>query len=190
MLEKAQLRTHYLAVRRSLAPEHMAIWSQRIVENIIDNDAFVQAKVIMGYLAMPGEPNIDEALKAALRMGKIVCVPAFTAKKGVMLAARLSTFDDLVVGAYGIRAVPQNAETLSETAIDLILTPGLVFTGDGARLGLGGGYYDRFLPLAANACRMGVLFECFLRESLPLEEHDMRVHCLAMESRVVRCDMN
>ncbi len=190
MLEKAQLRTHYLAVRHSLAPEHMAAWSRRIVENIIENDAFVQAKIIMGYLAMPGEPNIDEALKTALRMGKIICVPAFTAKKGVMLAAKLSTFDELVVGAYGIRAVPRDAETFSADTIDLILTPGLVFTGDGARLGLGGGYYDRFLPLATNACRMGVLFECFFRESLPLEEHDQRVHCLAMESRVVRCDMN
>ena len=190
MLEKAQLRTHYLAVRQSLAPEHVAAWGRYITENIVADDAFVQAKVIMGYLAMPNEPNIDEVLTTALRMGKTVCVPAFTARKGVMRAAQLLRFEELLVGAYGIRTVPCDAETISADKIDLILTPGLVFTGYGARLGLGGGYYDRFLPLASNACRMGVLFECFLRESLPSERHDERVHCLAMESRVIRCDMN
>ena len=187
---KKEYRAHYLAVRRALPPEHIAAWSRQISALILKDPLFAKAGVIMGYLAMAGEPNIDEVLKAALKMGKIVCVPAFTQQKGIMRAARLEQFDRLTTGAYGIRAVPNDAATIPAETIELILTPGLAFTPQGVRLGLGGGYYDRFLPSATQACRMGVLFECFFCRDLPSERHYAKVDYLAMEPRIIRCSVN
>ena len=69
---KKEYRAHYLAVRRALPPEHIAAWSRQISTLILKDPLFAKAGVIMGYLAMAGEPNIDEVLKAALKMGKIV----------------------------------------------------------------------------------------------------------------------
>ena len=184
---KKKLRKQYLALRRSLPPEQVAAWSEQLNDLIIASEVFQHAGVIMGYLAFDGEPNIDRALQTALRQGKQVCVPAFTAQKGIMRAASLQDVADLPVGEFGIRAVPQEAVSVAPATIDLLLTPGLLFTTDGARLGLGGGYYDRFLPAATRAVRLGVLFECFLLPELPLEPHDARVSALVTESRLMTC---
>lgn len=55
----------------------------------------------------------------------------------------------------------------------LALIPGVAFTKSGARLGRGGGYYDRFLPLISGAVLWGVGFACQELESLPVEIHDV-----------------
>ncbi len=60
--------------------------------------------------------------------------------------------------------------------IDLLLVPGLAFTFEGARLGRGGGYYDRVLAsLGPRTVTAGVCFEFQVLETLPLEAHDLPV---------------
>ena len=57
-----------------------------------------------------------------------------------------------------------------------MLVPGLAFARDGARLGRGGGFYDRLLAgPQLRARRVGVCFEVQIVEAMPLEEHDQRV---------------
>lgn len=68
----------------------------------------------------------------------------------------------------------------------LVLVPALAFDHSGARLGRGGGYYDRFLAalLARYADRReqitlaGVGFSLQIVEQLPREKHDISVDCL------------
>ena len=56
-----------------------------------------------------------------------------------------------------------------------MIVPGAAFDVSGGRLGLGGGYYDRFLPLAANAKKIAFAYGFQLVENLPLEPHDAKV---------------
>jgi 5-formyltetrahydrofolate cyclo-ligase len=70
---------------------------------------------------------------------------------------------------------------------DVVVVPGLAFTPGGARLGQGGGWYDRFL---ANVDRsrcvvVGVCFAEQLVESLPTEPHDVAVDHVVTEEGVV-----
>ena len=65
-------------------------------------------------------------------------------------------------------------------AIDLLIVPGMAFTREGARLGRGKGYYDRYLAQSAlHACCIGVCFAHQLVADLPVEPHDrsMEVVC-------------
>ncbi len=62
--------------------------------------------------------------------------------------------------------------------IDVALVPGVAFTAEGARLGRGKGYYDRFLPRLTNAYLYGICFPYQVVESLPCSAHDIRVHCV------------
>ena len=56
----------------------------------------------------------------------------------------------------------------------LILVPVLGFDRDCYRLGLGGGFYDRFLAGQASATTVGLAYDwAFVPEGLPREEHDV-----------------
>jgi 5-formyltetrahydrofolate cyclo-ligase len=62
------------------------------------------------------------------------------------------------------------------TTLDVVIVPGLGFTGRGDRLGQGGGHYDRFLArLAPGTLTIGVCFAEQLLDELPTEPHDRAV---------------
>ena len=67
-------------------------------------------------------------------------------------------------------------------SFDLVLVPGLAFTAEGERLGRGGGFYDRLLSSPGfRAFKVGVCFDRQMRETLPMEPHDQRVHRVVTE---------
>ena len=56
------------------------------------------------------------------------------------------------------------------------IVPGLAFTRTGARLGYGGGWYDRLLAAAdPSAVLLGVAYPFQVVEELPSESHDIRL---------------
>ena len=54
------------------------------------------------------------------------------------------------------------------------MLPCLAAAPDGTRLGYGGGYHDRFLPLACNAVKIALCRAVLLEPVLPRECHDVR----------------
>ena len=70
--------------------------------------------------------------------------------------------------------------------LDLVIVPGLAFTPHGARLGRGGGFYDRLLAkLGTRTVRLGVCFGMQLVPELPLEPHDQLLDAVITEDGVV-----
>lgn len=78
-------------------------------------------------------------------------------------------------GASSLRE-PCEGGLVALEEIDLLLVPGLAFTIEGARLGRGGGYYDRVLAsLGPRTVTAGVCFALQVLDTLPLEAHDLPV---------------
>jgi 5-formyltetrahydrofolate cyclo-ligase len=69
--------------------------------------------------------------------------------------------------------------------LDFIIVPALTYDREGYRLGVGGGYYDRFL-LRTNAFTAGVARERIMRDMLIHEAHDIPVKCVVTEKNAAR----
>ena len=107
----------------------------------------------------------------------------FTAKLFVGL---ISSFDELIVGAYGILSVNENnLRFVNPQDIDFILDPGVGFDKRGYRLGMGGGFYDRYLPKAINAYLTAVIYNCQLADTVVTDKYDAKVDAIFTEKESI-----
>jgi 5-formyltetrahydrofolate cyclo-ligase len=67
---------------------------------------------------------------------------------------------------------------------DVIIVPLVAFDTDCNRIGLGGGWYDRFLRGQVNALTVGVAFETQKTTVIHPEEHDQRLSMVITEREV------
>ncbi|SDE60124.1 5-formyltetrahydrofolate cyclo-ligase [Sporomusa acidovorans] len=182
---KQELRKNILAVRRSMSKEAVAAGSSRLAEHIRTWPVYQAAKNIMLYLAMPDEPHLDKVISHALAAGKTLCVPFMHATRGLMDAAVIKNLDDLVVGQFNLLTPnPATLKLLEPRELDLIIVPGVAFDKAGRRLGMGAGYYDRFLPKATKAELIGAAWAAQILEKVPTDEHDRPVNYLVTEEGI------
>ena len=58
--------------------------------------------------------------------------------------------------------------------LDMVVVPLVAFDRAGARLGYGGGCYDRYLPMLSPACQIvGIAFDEQRIDHVPTDEHDL-----------------
>ena len=129
------------------------------------------------------EPDVDMLWdQIAKRTFAYPCVE----QERLGLYAVASLFD-LRPGPWELREpFADPALAIDPGSIDLILVPGVAFTRSGARLGRGGGYYDRLLSvLPAGTCKIGVCFDAQIVSELPLHPHDQHVDFVATESGIL-----
>jgi 5-formyltetrahydrofolate cyclo-ligase len=182
--QKRSLRAAIKAGLAGMASDRARV-SARIVAHLLASDAWREASTVLAFLAMADEPDLDALWASAV--GRVVAAPAIDWRGGGMTAVGISSPDSGVrIRAHGVRE-PADGEPLSPDRLDLILVPGLAFDASGGRLGRGGGYYDRFLPRAEHARRIGVCFAQQVVERVPAGEDDARVHMLLTESGLRAC---
>ncbi|WP_309719172.1 5-formyltetrahydrofolate cyclo-ligase [Armatimonas sp.] len=80
----------------------------------------------------------------------------------------------LVTSRFGIREPEASVPEVSPELLDLVVVPALVLDERGFRLGYGGGYYDRFLPLLRKDCRT-IGIAPFIVPELPTDPWDVPV---------------
>lgn len=90
---------------------------------------------------------------------------------------------ELIPGEMGIRKPLSALPAIEPSEVDLMVLPGLAFeplSGGGAtRLGYGGGYYDRYLPLLPPTARtVALALPEQIITDLPTEAHDTPVQTL------------
>lgn len=139
---------------------------------IISDPDWAEAETVAVYKATKTELSLVSVTGDAWRRGKRVCFPRL-GPSGLTFH-EVTGWGELVPGAHGIPAPPENAPLVSPAAIDIAIAPGVAWTKAGHRLGQGGGHYDRFLPTLGGVS-WGVGFDCQMVDELPLEPHDRPV---------------
>ena len=168
------------AARKALSPEVRAAANAALCANLWQLDAVQKARTILLYAAFGAEADLASFAEEALRQGKVLAYPV--CGEGYSLTAAVPGPDGWETGLYGIRTpMPERSELLEPEALDLVLVPCTAFDADCRRVGMGKGYYDRYLPRCKNAVKIGIAFEVQRVDRAAVDEHDQRLDAYATE---------
>ena len=124
------------------------------------------------------EADIRPLLREILISGRTLALPR-CGKDGAMAFHRVTAPEQLIEGPYHLMEPPASLPVVPPEAIRLMLVPLEAADPRLNRLGKGGGYYDRYLPMAANALLCGVALRYQLTEAVPTAPHDRPLDVLA-----------
>ena len=181
--QKKELRQALLKRRLEIPEKERAALDRALSSRIAAHPYFQKATAILGYSPMRAEPNLMPLFESALAQGKAVFFPRCV--ENGMQFYRFHSCEELTPDRYGIPSPPTENEVLKQTANALCIVPGLAADRQGARLGYGGGFYDRFLP-SFEGHVLFALYERFVLDTLPCDAHDFKISTLITEKEEVR----
>lgn len=190
-MDKAELRRAVIARRDAIEPDVRAAKSAaicaRLVELLGRSDP-AAARTVAVYAAMGSEVDPAAFATAAAERGWQAAYPCMlsasdAAACGQRMCMRVVAAGD--VDAAPFIAHPTRAFTaadidsnrfpiVSAEVLDMIVVPLVAFDRTGARLGYGGGCYDRYLPTLSASCRIiGIAFDEQCVDRVPTDAHDL-----------------
>ena len=173
---KKILRREFLSKRAAIPHDECDRISHELIKKFLVTGIYRDAKILMAYASTCDELQLNELFAACFADKKILAIP-FIVGKGKMRAVEVPNFDSLELGEFNILTVKRELRKFIDPAqIDCVIVPGAAFDISGGRLGLGGGYYDKFLPLAVNAKKIALAYDFQLVDNLPLENHDVKIN--------------
>ena len=184
---KLALRRQLLARRDALDPESRIAAGTAIVGKLIALPSFVIARSVLLTLPFRSEWDTLPLVRDALATGRTVVVPRVNALTRMLeLFAIADPTCDVGGGHQGIPEPLPHCRALDPAAVDWVLVPGVAFDRDGRRLGYGGGYYDRLLPLLSpRAARIAGAFDLQIVDRVPAGPHDITVDAIVTPSEMI-----
>ncbi len=172
-----------IAARRALPEDVRTTANAALCARLASMPAFARAKTLLVYAAFGGEADLAVLIRQAEQAGKTVAYPV--CGEGFTLIAAVPEPDGWEIGAYGIRTpILSRARILAPEELDLVLVPCTAFDAACRRVGMGKGYYDRYLPRCPNAVRIGVAFECQRVEYAASDTHDVPLDAFVTEKGI------
>lgn len=175
---KADLRRQIRELLRAVPEADLKAWSAALVARLqARDDLWAEPGTVALFGGLRNEPDLISELLPWLRARGWHTV--LFAVEGVDLVPyEVQAAQDLKRGPLGVwEPVADARHRVPLKELTVILVPGLAFGSvDGARLGRGGGFYDRLLAQPeVCARRIGVCFQAQIQPGIPCEGHDARV---------------
>lgn len=179
----AQKQAARRAARQQLArisPQEFSAIGAAMWQTLQAQPAWQSAQSVFCFVGALHEPDTMPILQGALSAGKQLLVPRI-AGPGQMQLVPLQSLGQLQPGAFGILEPPQALPAIpAGSGVQLAVLPCLAAARSGARLGHGGGYYDRFLANYSGR-RLILCPEALLAQSLPTGPLDEPAHAVLTE---------
>jgi 5-formyltetrahydrofolate cyclo-ligase len=184
---KRSVRERILRARDAM-PTHLRIAaSAAIAATLSRRPDFIAARVVLLTLPFGSEWDSGLLLSAALAGSKTVAVPRVNQERHMLeIHAVCDAAREIAPGYRGIPEPRADCPPVALASIDWVLVPGVAFDAEGRRIGYGGGYYDRLLPLLdRGAARVAGAFELQIVERVPAAPHDTTVDAIVTERRTL-----
>jgi len=186
MTSRTEIRQQMRHRRRTLTAVERVALSRRLAKRLAASQTFQRSQRIAAYFPNDGEMDLRPLLRRAWRAGKHCYLPVLNRQRLWFLPYTEDT--PLTHNRFGI---PEPAlsprRRWPRTTLDLVLAPLVAFDGQGNRLGMGGGYYDRSFAYLASRSHwqrpliLGVAYAFQRVATLPSHPWDVPLHGVATE---------
>ena len=179
---KAELREKAIRARDSLTPNERVSKSAEICSRIICTPEYTGAKTILLYSFIRSEVQLSALKAVCIKDGKTIAWPLCLADRQ-MVAACSNAWKK---GPYGILEPDlQQGRIIDPYEIDLVVCPCTAFDEQCRRIGMGAGYYDRFLPKLRHETPVwAVAYEIQKVKSIPADSWDIPMSRIITESNM------
>lgn len=183
-----ELESAKAEARQAMRAERAACVKPDAPLKLIEHFPLELARVtpVAGYWPVGGEIDPRPLLAALAKVGAEIALPRMDTRTG---PARFLVWDvgqALTADAFGVPSPPRQAR---EVRPRLILAPLLAFDRSGARLGQGGGHYDRILAAyrAEGAVAVGLAFAEQEMPRVPSGAHDAPLDWVVTDLEAIQC---
>lgn len=152
---------------------------------------FRDARCIAVYWAQYDEPQLDALITLARKHGKTVLLP-IVGDRSVIEFRAWRTGATLINNRYGI-AEPRNADRRHHKFLSraryVVCAPLTAFDAQLRRVGMGGGYYDRWFSQRLHRDgirRIGIAFDCQRVLDIEAQHWDVSLHGVVTETRIYK----
>ncbi|CAM3107104.1 5-formyltetrahydrofolate cyclo-ligase [Lactiplantibacillus plajomi] len=143
-MEKKAFRKQQISQLSKMTAEQRVAQNLSLQQQLFASAAWQRAQTVAVTISSPIEVDTRPFVQQAWQEGKTVLIPK-TLPHRQMAFYPYTASSQLERTKFGILE-PVDGEAVAKKAIDLIIVPGLGYSLDQhARIGFGGGYYDRYL---------------------------------------------
>lgn len=190
-MDKAKLRRAVIARRDAIDLDVRAAKSADICARLVELLGRLDAaapRIVAVYAAMGSEADPAAFAAAAAKRGWRVAYPCMLSASDAMACGQRMCMRAVSAGDASeapFIAHPTRAFAATDVdsirfpivpaeALDMVVVPLVAFDRAGARLGYGGGCYDRYLPMLSPACQIiGIAFDEQRVDHVRTDAHDL-----------------
>lgn len=179
---KSELRGRIRALRAERSAIQRQESGESIAAHVMGIVAERRSSSVACYFSIANEPTTEPLMEQLWAAGIEVLTPRVRATE--LEWVRSTPTSEYTSGSFGIREVA-GGEVLPLAKVDLVFLPALAVSATGARLGQGGGFYDRAVArLEEIPLLIAVLYADEDGIDVPTEAHDVPVDAVATEQGV------
>ncbi|MBR3247565.1 MAG: 5-formyltetrahydrofolate cyclo-ligase [Clostridiales bacterium] len=184
--EKAGIRKEILRRRSAIPSKTLAEIDKSLPDFIAGiEDPELQsrlrkAKRIALYRAYKGEVPVDGLAGSFMEKGIRCCFPRIENGNMIFFDCESLSDDEFEESPKGIKE-PVLSATKADS-IDVVVLPAVAYNEEGVRLGMGGGYYDRYFGGRDNdrPYLLGICYEFQICSGVPVTDHDICADFIAV----------
>lgn len=185
-ISKEEVRRKILSIRDSLDPAEAKQKSRLIFLNLKKLRIFNDARVIHTYVSSKkNEVDTIEIIDYLLSQGKRVIVPVIDKERKILQHSELNSLLELERSTFRILE-PRQIRNVNIKEIEIVLVPAVAVDKTGNRVGLGGGYYDRFLR-QINCPKIALVYDFQVVDEIEVLPNDSPVDFIVTETKILEC---
>ena len=181
---KADLRKSLKSRLASISDQDYLELSLKVsmhLKHLLNDLHVIQQHLVFGVFA-PIEKEPKWFLDMEEDLETLTAYPAYASDEMIFRLAQrteLEIAQDFGVGILGPKT------SAKAVAPKIVIVPGLGFSADGARLGRGKGFYDRYLE-GRDVIKIGIGFEMQIEQDIPTDPHDVKMDFVVTDHRILK----